>query len=707
MSREEEIELTSIKGIGPVTAQKLKELDITVDKLAVLRPEELSSELNITKKAAKDICNDAKDKALPRVIPVRTFNEQKRHIKEVVQRIPTGSTALDDIMGGGWRTESLHLLKGEYSSGKTQLAMQAAINVLKYLKRKIIWIETETGSVAGDSVIFVYNKLTKEYRTFFIEEFVNLIKNNILESTNFETPSVSINGEIVWKSILDVYAHQNTGRMNNIKGFSTGSVQLTPNHSTMVLNCKEDHGEYKDKKIRIERADSITFNDRLIVPTSIEENPIDWKFNISVVNFLGSNQYSRSWKILCKKISLDKDLSFILGAYLAEGSMTSGKYIRFSLGKSDREKQFAEKISSSIFNIFDCRPSILYSREGYITVQLCNKFAFRLFADIFGLERKSSFTKNIPVQMFNTSIENRNSFYNGYLTGDGYFDNIKKKWKFFTVSKRLAYDMLYLYLQDGIPVSINKDDNGFSGFVLADRKQIRGIRYGSSIGKKIVYNRSYPSQEEVYDLCLGNKDEEDNFLVNGIFVHNTFSPGRFEEMAKAVGVTIDGDNDFIFIPSTGSSTPYMQYLSYQRAIQIMLEKKLDVGLIVVDSFNASFREFYSGREMLPDRAREEARHLGYLDNISAKYNIAVILTGQVMGIPDPGGQLGERVKTGHTKVAYGGDILFHWCTYIISLDQMSSEKGGEWEAVLADSPDKPRAKCRFRIVSAGVRDIIK
>jgi RecA/RadA recombinase len=328
----EELKLEDIKGIGPVTAQKLRELEIDVDKLATMRPEELASELSITKKAAKDICNDAKDKALPRVIPVRTFNEQKRHIKEVVQRIPTGSTALDEILGGGWRTESLHLLKGEYASGKTQLAMQAAINVLKYLKRKIIWIETETG---------------------------------------------------------------------------------------------------------------------------------------------------------------------------------------------------------------------------------------------------------------------------------------------------------------------------------------------------------------------------------------TFSPDRFEQMAKAVGVTIDGDKDFIFIPSTGSSTPYMQYLSYQRAIQVMLEKKMDVGLIVVDSFNAAFREFYSGREMLPDRAREEARHLGYLDNISAKYNIAVILTGQVMGIPDPGGQLAERVKTGHTKVAYGGDILFHWCTYILSLDQMASKAEGEWEAVLADSPDRPKAKCRFRIVSQGVRDIIK
>jgi RecA/RadA recombinase len=327
--KKKEILLTDIKGIGEVTAEKLREKDITVEKLAIMRPEELASELQITKKAAKDIVNDAKFKALASIVPVRTFAEQERHIKEVVQRIPTGSVELDKILGGGWRTESLHLLKGEYSSGKSQLAMQAAINCLKYLKRKVIWIETETG---------------------------------------------------------------------------------------------------------------------------------------------------------------------------------------------------------------------------------------------------------------------------------------------------------------------------------------------------------------------------------------TFAPDRLKEMAKAEGLEIDGDTDFLLVPSTGTSTPYSQFLAYERAIQMMEERKLDVGVFIVDSFNATFREFYSGREMFPDRAREEARHLGFLDNIAAKYNMAIILTAQVMDIPDSGGQLGERVKTGHTQRAYGGNVLFHWCTYILSLDQLS---GTDWEAVLADAPDRPKAKCRFRIVSAGVRDIVK
>ncbi|MEM2260833.1 MAG: helix-hairpin-helix domain-containing protein [Ignisphaera sp.] len=322
------LKLQDIKGIGPATEEKLIEKGVTSpEQLAVMRPEELKEILGITLKAAKDIINDAKDKALSTAIPVRTFGQHEEHLSKIVQRIPTGSKQLDEILGGGWRTEAIHLLKGEYASGKTQLCFQAAINCLKYLKRKVIWIETETG---------------------------------------------------------------------------------------------------------------------------------------------------------------------------------------------------------------------------------------------------------------------------------------------------------------------------------------------------------------------------------------TFSPKRLEELATAVGIQIDKNNDFIYVPSVGITTPYNQFLAYERALKEMENKQLNVGLFVVDSFNATFREYYSGREMLPDRAREEARHLGFLDIIATKYNMAIILTGQVMDIPDQGGQLGEKVKTGHIRRTYGGNILHHWSTYIISLTQIATDV---WEAVLADSPEMPRKSCRFKITPSGIKDI--
>ena len=321
-----ELKLTDVKGIGPSTASKLEDAGVkSVEQLAVMRPDELKAILGISTRVAKDIINDAKDKALTRIVAPRTFVEHMKHEQEVVQRIPSGSAELDKLLGGGWKTEGIHLLKGEYSSGKTQLCVQAAINCVKYLKRKVIWIEMETG---------------------------------------------------------------------------------------------------------------------------------------------------------------------------------------------------------------------------------------------------------------------------------------------------------------------------------------------------------------------------------------TASAARFKEVAEANGVQLK-DDDITVIPSPGPN-PFAQFLAYERAVQL-IEEGLDVGLIVIDSFNSSFRSFYTGREMLPARSAEESRHLGYLDYIARKYNLAVMMTAQVMDVPDTGGQLGERVKTGHTKRVYGGNVLTHWATYIVSLHQVSTD---EREAVLADASDRPFGKCRFRITQAGIRDVV-
>lgn len=327
------LQLVDIKGIGPKTAEKLEDKGIkTPEDLACRRPDEVADIIGITKKAAREVVNDAKDKCLGTAVPVVSFTEQDYHIRNVVQRIPTGSSKLDALLGGGIRTEATTLLKGEYSTGKTQVCNQAAINCIKYLKRKVAWIEMESA---------------------------------------------------------------------------------------------------------------------------------------------------------------------------------------------------------------------------------------------------------------------------------------------------------------------------------------------------------------------------------------TFATDRLSQMAKAAGIKINGappdqGGDFLIIPSKGNNTPFTQFLAYERVDKMIREKGLDVGLLIIDSFNGSFREYFSGLAMLPARARETARHLGFLDKMSAKHNMAILMTAQVMDIPDAGGQLGEIVKSGHRKKAYGGNVLNHWSTYILSLHQMSTK---EWEACLADAPNMPKGKIRFQIVASGIRDI--
>jgi len=181
----------------------------------------------------------------------------------------------------------------------------------------------------------------------------------------------------------------------------------------------------------------------------------------------------------------------------------------------------------------------------------------------------------------------------------------------------------------------------------------------------------------------------------------TFIPERLEEMASAIGYQLDL-NDIIVVPARLIGTPYNLFLAYEMIEHKMQKLGLDVGLLVVDSFSAPFRKHYTGREQLPDRSAEISRHMGKLDILASKYNMAIVLTGQVGDIPDAGSQLHAVVKTGHRKNPVGGNVFLHSGTYLISLIKTKTD---EWEACVFDAPDIPMTKVQFRITKEGIRDV--
>jgi DNA repair protein RadA len=68
--------------------------------------------------------------------------------RKLVGKVRTGSDALDELMGGGFETQAIIELFGEFGSGKTQLGHQMAVNVTKPLEDggldgTTIFIDTE------------------------------------------------------------------------------------------------------------------------------------------------------------------------------------------------------------------------------------------------------------------------------------------------------------------------------------------------------------------------------------------------------------------------------------------------------------------------------------------------------------------------------------------------------------------------------------
>ena len=69
-------------------------------------------------------------------------------MRQNVQRLTTGSKALDSILGGGLETQTITEFYGEYGSGKSQLCHQLCVNVqLPYerggLSGTALYVDTE------------------------------------------------------------------------------------------------------------------------------------------------------------------------------------------------------------------------------------------------------------------------------------------------------------------------------------------------------------------------------------------------------------------------------------------------------------------------------------------------------------------------------------------------------------------------------------
>ncbi len=117
--------IEDIPGVGPATAEKLKEIGFhTVESLATATIKELSQVGVSEKQAAKVIAEARESLAL-------TFIRADELIKmrQNVRRLTTGSRQIDELLGGGLETQTITEFYGEYGVGKSILCHQLAVNV--------------------------------------------------------------------------------------------------------------------------------------------------------------------------------------------------------------------------------------------------------------------------------------------------------------------------------------------------------------------------------------------------------------------------------------------------------------------------------------------------------------------------------------------------------------------------------------------------
>lgn len=128
MAEEEEVKVTieDLPGVGPATAEKLREAGFEeLLGLAVMSPADLAEEAELGEAVSAKIIAAAKKMAnIGGFVSGDALLERRREVQKLSSKVQS----IDDLLGGGFETQALVEVYGEFGSGKTQIGHQLAVN---------------------------------------------------------------------------------------------------------------------------------------------------------------------------------------------------------------------------------------------------------------------------------------------------------------------------------------------------------------------------------------------------------------------------------------------------------------------------------------------------------------------------------------------------------------------------------------------------
>lgn len=172
----------------------------------------------------------------------------------------------------------------------------------------------------------------------------------------------------------------------------------------------------------------------------------------------------------------------------------------------------------------------------------------------------------------------------------------------------------------------------------------------------------------------------------------TFRPERIAAIAQRFDLVAEEVLDNI-IYARAHTTEHQHTLLVLAAAQMMDDH---FSLIIIDSIMALYRVDYTGRGQLSERQQNLGQFLAKLKKLSEQFNVAVLMTNQVMA--DPGGGMSFMADP---KKPIGGHVLAH-----ASTTRLYFKKGkGEQRLVKCiDSPSVAEQQCTIELSEGGVGD---
>jgi DNA repair protein RadA len=194
-----------------------------------------------------------------------------------------------------------------------------------------------------------------------------------------------------------------------------------------------------------------------------------------------------------------------------------------------------------------------------------------------------------------------------------------------------------------------------------------------------------------HQLCVTVQLEEAQGGLSGnalyIDTEATFRPERVQQIAPRFGVKPSEVLKGIVYAEAYTSNH--QVVLLENADEVIKEN--NIKLIIIDSVMSHFRSEYIGREMLANRQQQLNKHLHKLMRLSRAFNMAAVITNQVMASPDA--FFSKAVSP------VGGHIIGH-----MSHNRIFLRKGRNTMRIakLTASPSLPEGEVPMRITERGI-----
>jgi len=165
----EDTNLEDIKGIGHITAEKLRGAGVnSLEELALTPIRELMEKAELSEKSASRLSEIARRLMSMSFVSAAELWERRKNM----MRCSTGSKALDELLAGGIETKAMTEFVGQYGAGKTQICLKLCV---------MAQLSPEQGGLGGGALFFDTEGTFSAQRVYQIAQTMGLDPEPILD----------------------------------------------------------------------------------------------------------------------------------------------------------------------------------------------------------------------------------------------------------------------------------------------------------------------------------------------------------------------------------------------------------------------------------------------------------------------------------------------------------------------------------------------